>query len=188
MQEHAVSTKQILQALWKRKWVLAICAVIGVAIAVGIVALCMPAYYEATTVFLLKGPEPNVLTESSIYILQSRKTLDAILNEAGHLCDRDALANMLEGRILGTTPMLEVTVSCENAETAKHLADAVTKVLPQRLMQLIEGVSVEIVDAPELPAKPQDPHFVLAALVGLLCGIALPICVVTAREYWKIAV
>ena len=51
MQEHAVSTKQILQALWKRKWVLAICAVIGVAIAVGIVALCMPAYYEATTVF-----------------------------------------------------------------------------------------------------------------------------------------
>ena len=150
---------------------------IGVAIAVGIVALCMPAYYEATTVFLLKGPEPNVLTESSVYILQSRETLDAILNEAGHLCDRDALANMLE-----------VTVSCENAETAKRLADAVTKVLPQRLMQLIEGVSVEIVDAPELPAKPQEPHFVLAALVGLLCGVALPICVVTAREYWKIAV
>ena len=94
---------------------------------------------------------------------------------------------MLNARILGATPLLEVTVSCGNAEMAKTLADAVVAVLPQRLANLMAGVEVEIADAPELPVRAQGPDFVLFALLGLLVGVALSVCWVSLREYWKVA-
>lgn len=185
MDKNLVSTRQVLLTLWRKKWVVLVCAVVCVALALGLAGMLMPPQYEATAVFLLKGPEPEVLVESSIYILQTRESLDAILEKAGNVCSREALSGMLNARILGATPLLEVTVSCGNAEMAKTLADAVVAVLPQRLANLMAGVEVEIADAPELPEQAQGPDFVLFGLLGLLVGAALPVCVIAIREYWK---
>lgn len=186
MDKSTISTRQVLLALWRKKWVVLVCVVVCVALAVGLAALLVPPRYEASSVFLLKGPEPEVLVESGIYILQTRESLDAILEEAGNVCSREELAGMLDARILGTTPLLEVTVSGPDAVIAKTLADAVTAVLPQRMAQLMAGVEVEIADAPELPANAEGPDFVLFALLGLLVGVALPVGWITAREYWKV--
>lgn len=186
MDKSTISTRQILRVLWRKKWMVLVSVVICAALTVGIAALLMPPRYEASAVFLLKGPEPEVLVESGIYILQTRESLDAILEEAGNVCSREELAGMLDARILGTTPLLEVTVSCPDAATAKTLADAVTAVLPQRMAQLMTGVEVEIADVPELPANAQGPDFVLFALLGSLVGVVLPVGGITIREYWKV--
>lgn len=188
MNEKTVSTQQILLVLWQKKWVVAVCAVVCMASMLGMAALLMPPRYEASIVFLLNGPEPEKLVESSIYILQTRESLDAILKEAGNVCSRGEVAQMLTAKCLGNTRLLEVTVSCAEGETAKQLADAVVTVLPQRLGQLMQGVDVEIADAPELPKQAVGPDFTLFALLGLLLGVALPVCVVVIREYWKAAV
>ena len=52
----------------------------------------------------------------------------------------------------------------------------------------MQGVQVEVADAPELPRRAEGPNFVLVGLLGLLIGMAVPVIVVTVREYGKVVV
>ena len=188
MENRAISTRTLVRALWRAKWFVLLCVVLCTVAAVIAVALLMPPKYSASVVFLLKGSEEPALVESGIYILQTRQTLDAVLDQAGNVCSREELADMLEAKALGDTPMLEVTVRHGDAQIAKTLADAVTVVLPQRLSDLMQGVQVEVADVPELPRRAEGPNFVLVGLLGLLIGMAVPVAVVTVREYGKVVV
>ena len=188
MEEKTVSTKVILTALWRAKWLVLLCMVLCIVVAVAAVALLMPPKYTASVVFFIQGSEEKRVVESSMYILQTRQTLDAVLDRAENICSREELAEALEVRALGDTPMMEVTVRHADAQVAKNLADAVTAVLPLRLAEVIPGAQAEVADAPELPHKAEGPRFALAGLLGLLVGLAVSVAVVSAREYWKVAV
>lgn len=188
MENRAVSTRTLVRALWRAKWVISLCAVLCTVMCVAAVALLIPPKYAASVVFFIQGPEEKSVVESSMYILQTRQTLDAVLGQAENICSREELADRLEVRVLGDTPMMEVTLRHTDAQVAKKLADAVTAVLPLRLAEVIPGTRAEVADAPELPQQAENPRFALAGLLGLLVGLAIPVSVISAREYWKAAV
>lgn len=187
MEEKTMATGLLLRALWRRKWWILLSMALCAALIVGMAALCLPAEYETSAVFLLQGAEAVKQVESGIYLLQTRQTLDAVLQTADVGYGREELANMLTAQQLGETPMLQVVVTARSPEAAKAVADAVVAVLPQRLEAMLEEVQVQIADTPELPHAASGPKLWQFGLLGLLVGMLVPVGLVTLREYWEIS-
>ena len=185
MQANTVSTQRVLKSLWCSKWVIAACVAAGIALTMILAVVLMPPYYETSVVFLVQSPTQD-LVESGCHILNTRETLDAVVENASGASTREELSRILTANALGDTPMLEVTVRCSDAATAKLIAEAVAKVFPQRMKSLFANAAVEIADAPELPKQAVGPNYVLVALLGMLVGAAVPACIVTMREYRKV--
>jgi len=185
MQEKTISTRQMFTVLWKKKWTVLLSVVLCAALALAVTALCVTPKYETSTVFFLHGHETQNLVESGVYILQTRQSLDAILEQAELTCSREQLANMLSIRAMGEASMIEVRITCDEAQLAKNIGDAVAVVLPQRMEEVIPGTRMELADAPEAPEKPISPAYGLHLLIGLFVGFAVPVAVISIREYWK---
>lgn len=185
MTEGDVRTEQLLQALWKKKWIILLCVVLSTALTLGAAALFLKPAYETTVVFLLEGEQPEVLVESARYILQTRQTLDAVLEKVDADLTREELEKMISVQNLGTTPLLEVTVSTQDPAKTKCVADAVAEVLPLRLAQVMEHTQTQIVDAPEYPDKAEPFQAMTYLLLGLLVGLAVPVTVISLQAFGK---
>lgn len=185
MNEQGICTKELLKMFWQKKWVILICVAVCVAISLAMVAILTAPVYETSVVFHIKGEDSEVLVESSVYLLQTRQTLDDILEKTGLSCTREELSKMLVARPMGTTALVEVTVTSPEPNMTKAIADAVAQVLPLRMAQVMQNVETQIVDAPELPEKAVGANYMLFGLMGLLVGFALPVGVISLWEYWK---
>lgn len=187
MNEKTVSTRSLLTAVWQKKWIVLLSVVLCAALALAVTALFVTPKYETSAVFFLRGEDAQTLVESGIYILQTRQSLDAILDYAGLDYSREQLSGMLSAGAMGETALLEVRVVCDQPELARTVADAVAAVLPQRMAEVIPGTVMELADVPEVPAKPVSPSYGLHLLIGLIVGLAVPVVAIVIREYWKVA-
>lgn len=116
--------------------------------------------------------------ESCIYILQSRTTLEKIIEEVGLSCSWTELSGMISAEAVDDVYAFNVTVTGSSADNVLLIAEAVTKVLPGRISEVMDGADVSIVDYPT--AVSNTPNYLkntaLGAFVGLfLCAAVLAV-------------
>lgn len=119
--------------------------------------------------------------ETCIYILQSRTTLEEIIDEAGFSCSWSSLSSMITAEAVDDVYAFNVSVTGKSADDVLLIADAITKVLPERISEVIVGANLSIVDYPAVPtAESTAPDYLkntaLGAFVGLfLCAAVLAV-------------
>ena len=184
IQEDEIDLLELMRALWKNILIIALVAVLCGSAAFGVTAFLMEPQYQATaslTYFLNKDGElsaSNSLVNVCIYILNSRTTMEDVIEEANLSYTPEALEKMVETRTTNANGGFEVTVTSSDPAEAERIANTIAKLLPSRVSETVEDSYVRVVDYAVIPHKRSGPNMLKNTAIGILAGAFLSAAVV----------
>lgn len=190
---------QLLQALWSRAWAIVLAAVICAGAAFSYALFIVTPLYEAeammyvnnssfsvgNTSFSISNSELSAaqsLVDTYIVILRTRTTLNQVIKEAGLDYSYSELKDMLSAEPVNSTEVFSVKVTSPDPVEAERIANTITRVLPQRIADVVDGSDVRIVDHAVVPSSKVSPNITLYTAIGLWIGILLMCLVITIQE------
>ncbi len=111
------------------------------------------------------------LVESYIVILNTRETLNDVIDYAGVDLEYLELTKMISASSVNETEIFSVVVESKDPVEAKRIANAIAYILPRRISSIIEGTSAKVVDAAVVPVKPSSPSYPLNVIIGFVFGL-----------------
>jgi capsular polysaccharide biosynthesis protein len=75
------------------------------------------------------------------------------------------------------TEIMRVTVTCTDPYEASKIANTIADVLPERISEIIDGATMEVVDAAVPSLKKVAPSVTKYTALGLLVGVMLAVVV-----------
>lgn len=190
---------RIIKLLLRRFWVLLLCGILVCGMAFSYAYfLIAPTYASSIMVYVnnrstsignmvagISSSDLNVsqsLVKTYIVILGSRSTLNQVIEKSGVDCSYEKLSGMISAESVNSTEVFRITVTSENAETSKLLANTIAEVLPKVISDIVSGTSVRIVDNAVLSNKKTSPSYVLFAAVGFIIGVLIGCAIVIWRD------
>lgn len=128
------------------------------------------------------------LVESYIVILNTRETMNAVIDYAGVDRTYTQLKKMVSAESVDETEIFEVIVTSSDPAEAERIANAISYILPKRIDTIIEGTSAKIVDSAVVPSKPSSPSYVTNTLIGFLLGLVLSVGAIVLQEIFDITI
>lgn len=200
-----VGLYRIFAALWHRLWLILLVAIVCAALAFGIVFYFVTPMYEASAMFYVNNSELSVgdtvlnisagditaakdLVESYIVILNTRTSLNEVIDYAGVDISASQLRDMISAAAVESTEIFEVVVTSPDPAEAEKLASAIAYILPKRIDSIIEGTSARIVDAAIVPTKPSSPNYYTATFLGFVIGFFLTVAFVILQEVFDVTI
>jgi capsular exopolysaccharide synthesis family protein len=202
-EEVEVDLGRLLQAVWRRIWLVALAAVLTTAIAlVGTLMFVTPRYQSSAKFYVNNGSfdlgdiglsagdlsASKGLVNTYIVILQTRETLNDVIDYAGVDMTYKELRGIVSAASVSDTEIFEVTVTHPDPVTAERLANAIAYVLPKRIDTIVEGTSAKVAEAAVMATSPSSPDYVQNAIVGLLVGVVLAMAGIVIRELVDVTV
>jgi len=128
------------------------------------------------------------LVESYIVILQTRTSLNDVIDYADVDRTYSELKDMISAASVEDTEIFEVVVTSEDPYEAEKIANAIAYILPKRISGIIEGTSAKIVDTAIVASRPSSPSYVKNTLVGFILGFVPSVGAVALRELFDTSV
>ena len=200
-EEVEVDVRRLLQAVWRRIWLVILCAVVATAIAlVGTLVFITPQYQSSAMFYVNNGSlslggvdfsltagdisASRGLVNTYIVILGTRETLVDVIDYAG--MNGEVTPGSLRGMISASagddTEIFKVTVTPPDPAKAEKLANAIAHVFPKRIDTIVEGTTAKVVEAAVLSSSPSSPNYVKNSAIGMIIGIALSVAGIVIRE------
>lgn len=197
-EDFEIDLLKLFKALWKRALVIILVALIAASAAFAYTALFVSPTYEATASFYVNnssisigsvsysitGGELNAayaLVNTYIYILQSRTTLEDIIEKAELPYSSSALRGLISTKGVTGTAAFNVTVTTQSPTESEKIANTIAEVLPERITEIVDGSNVRIVDYAIIPAHRSGPSYARNLLIGFLAGAVLAAGVIAVR-------
>ena len=125
------------------------------------------------------------LAKTYTVLLKNRTTLERLVHEidpSGRMgYSWEDIYDMIESGPVDETEVMQVTVTCGNPYEAEKVANGIAKVLPQRVAEIVEGATMEVVDSAvaitEKVAPSVAAYTALGFLVGALSSVAVVIVI-----------
>ena len=106
-------------------------------------------------------------------ILDSRSTLQRVIEKAEVDYSWKRLSNMITYKPSNDTEIMLVTVTCGDPYEASRIANTIAEVLPVRIAEIIDGASMEVVDSAIPNLEKIAPSITKYTAIGLVLGILL---------------
>lgn len=184
-EEMEIDVLKLINALWKRVWLILLCGVVCAALAFSYAYFIVVPQYSSSVEFYVNNSSGSSSLSSSqvaaaesllkvyVVIMQSRETLDQVIEKAGLAYSPSQLKRMISAASVSNTEVFSVTVKSPNPDEARLIADTIMDVLPQRIDSVVSGSSVVVVSAPRTPSAPVEPIVRKYAMLGAAVGILL---------------
>ena len=190
----------IFKELWRRVWIILL---VGVIFGIGGFAYAKtqitPSYSASTMLYVntsstlslssYKVSTSDLNTASTLVsrylvILKSKTCLNGIIAEAGlsGKYNTSQVSSMISARAVDETEIMNVTVTCHNAQEAADIANAIAVVLPQNINSIIEGTDARVIDKAEVNNAQVAPSYTKYAIVGGVIGLVAAIAVIVILE------
>ena len=204
-EEIEIDIQRLFSILWDKLWVIMVAAVTG-ALAMFLVTFFMiTPKYESSAMFYVNNNSLSVgdasfsisssditasksLVDSYIVILQTRETLNDVMDYSGVNYSYEDMQKMLSASAVNSTEIFEVVVTSTDPFEAERIATAIAYILPKRISSIIEGTSAKVVDAAVVAAKPSSPSYVVNTLTGFLLGFVMAVSILILRELFDITI
>ena len=197
--ELEINLLQLVRALWGKAWAIALAAVIGAGSFLGFTAIFVTPLYESTSLMYVNSNDISVgstklsisaaelsaaqsLVETYIVILNTRTTLETVIEKTGVTYDYEDLREMISAESVNSTEVFSITVTSPDPKEAELLANTIAQVLPERIASIVEGSSARIVDYAVEPAEKSSPSLKMNMLIGLALGCVLSCSVIITLE------
>ena len=128
------------------------------------------------------------LVDSYLVILNTRETLNEVLDYAQSDLSYTDLRGMISAGSVNETEIFQITVTSADPLEAEALANAIAEVLPDRIGSVIEGSSAKIVDKAVVAANPSPKGYTKKVIIGFLFGFLLSAGLVAVREIFDIMI
>ncbi|MCR5057266.1 MAG: hypothetical protein K6A81_01430 [Clostridiales bacterium] len=189
-QEEEIDLLKLAKVLWRKIWVILICAVVlGIAGYYWTYRKMYTSYRSSALLYVNNNSVSlgsaklsissgdikavNNLMETYSVILNSRNTLNEIIAETGIPFTYEELKDMIKTETVGDTAIFKITVTTADAELSAHLANSILEVLPGKISTIIEGASAQIVDYAVTGEPVVNGNPIKTAAIGALIGIVL---------------
>ena len=189
----------LAQAVWKRIWLVLASVVIGSAAAFVLAAFLITPLYQSKSMLYVNNSSISVgstsfsistgelsaaqsLVKTYIVIMQSRQTLNAVIEQAGLPYTYDELKEMVSAASVNNTEIFEIVATSPDPEEAELIVNTISDILPDKIADIVEGSSVRVVDYGVVPVYPVSPNVTQFALVGFLLGGVVSIGLIILLE------
>ena len=204
-QEREVDIKRVVNAVWKRKWIVAVASILlAIVTFLGTLFFIKPKY-ESSVMFYVNNTSFTLgdsgfdltssgitasksLVESYIVILKTRNSLEAVIDYSGVDRNFGDVVDMISASSVNETEIFRVTVTSTDPKEAEKIASAIAYILPKRISSVIQGSTAVVVDSPVVPEKASSPSYKNNTLIGFLLGFVMSISVIVLREIFDITI
>ena len=189
---YTIDVLHIVKTLWRRVWVIALCGMLAGAMGFSMAAFFIaPTYssyiklYVNNSSFSLGNTSFNIssseltaaqsLVRTYGEILDSRSTLQRVIEKAEVDYSWKRLSNMITYKPSNDTEIMLVTVTCGDPYEASRIANTIAEVLPVRISEIIDGASMEVVDSAIPDIEKVAPSITQHTAIGLALGILISV-------------
>lgn len=190
---YVVDLLLVFKFVWKRAWLVLL---VGILIATGCYGYATygitPTYSAHVKLYVNNSSISSVadaafsisssqltaaqgLVRTYSEILNSRSTLEMVREESGVNRTWSELSGMITCTSANNTEIMRVTVTCDDPYEASNIANTIAEVLPQRIDQIIDGATMEIVDSAVPNTRKVAPSVSKYTALGLLIGVVLTV-------------
>ena len=165
----------LAQAVWKRIWLVLASVVIGSAAVFVLAAFLITPLYQSKSMLYVNNSSISVgstsfsistgelsaaqsLVKTYIVIMQSRQTLNAVIEQAGLPYTYDELKEMVSAASVNNTEIFEIVATSPDPEEAELIVNTISDILPDKIADIVEGSSVRVVDYGVVPVYPVSPN------------------------------
>ena len=197
-EEVEIDLQRLFGALLSKAWLIAIISVVcAVLTLVGTILFITPQYKSAAMFYVNNnsmslGDVASSITSSDIsasrglvksyiVILNTRETLNDVIDYAEVDRTYAELKRMITAEAVDSTEIFQVVVTGPDAQEAETIANAIAYILPKRITSIIDGTSAKVVEAAVVAASPSSPSYTKNTMIGLVLGMALSVAFVVLR-------
>lgn len=190
---------QCARILLKRAWIVALAACLCAAIAFMCTTFFVTPTYKAHAKMYVNntsiavgsvGININNLTAAQqlvntyIELLNTRNTLDKVIEQAGVSLSSGKLKGMISASPVNETEIFQITVTDTDPERAVHIANTIAQVLPEEITRTVEGSSVIVVDWADGTAYRSSSNSTRNTLIGFLAGAAISAIIILLFAFY----
>lgn len=197
--------RRLLGALAKRAWLIAVVTAFCAAVSfLGTLLLVTPKY-QSSVMFYVNNNSMSYgegaagitssdisasqsLVSTYIVILDTWETMTDVINHSGVNRSYEELTRMVSAEAVADTQVFRVQVTSPDPQEAWEIAQAIARVLPQRISGIIEGTSAQMVDSALVAAKPCEPNYFKNTMIGLALGFALSAGTILLLEIFDVRI
>lgn len=189
----------LAQAVWKKLWLVIIAVIVGAIAAFSYAKFMITPLYQSKSMMYVNNSSISVgstsfsistgelsaaqsLVKTYIVIMQSRQTLNAVIEQAELPYTYEQLKSMVSAASVNNTEVFEITVTHADPVQAELIVNTISDILPDKIADIVEGSSVRIVDYGVVPAYPVSPNTTRYALLGFLLGGVLSVGIIVLLE------
>lgn len=189
---YTIDLIQILRTLWRRAWLILLAALIAGAAGFAYSTFLIKPTYSSSiklyvnnssislgnTTFSISSSQlvaAQGLVKTYSEILNSRSTLERIIEKADVDYSYKSLAGKIECTPANDTEIMKVTVTTTNPYESAKIANTIAEILPIRISEIIDGASMEVVDSAIPELEKVAPSITKYTAVGLILGILVSV-------------
>ena len=190
---YTIDLLHIVKYLWKKVWIIAIAGIRAAVLALSFATFFVkPTYSSSILVYVnnssfslgntsLSISASDISASQSLVktyreFLMNRTTLEMVIEEAEVPYTYKELYEMVSASPVNETEIMRVTVVSEDPYEAAKIANCIAEVLPKRI-EIIEGASMEILDAAIPNLDKIAPSRIKYTLVGFALGVLLAVAI-----------
>ena len=203
--ETELDLKNILSAVGRKWWVLAICALLMGALAFGYTRFFVTPKYQSSAMFYVNNGSLSMsdtditlssgaltaskdLVDSYIVLLTARPALLDVIDYSGENITYGQLRGMISASSVNDTEIFRVVVTSPDPYQAERLANAIAHILPKRISSIIEGTSAKVVETAIVASAPSSPSYSRNITLGLLLGVLFSAVVIALKEFFDVSI
>lgn len=190
--------------VFHKNWILiALCALIGVAVAAGYSLVVTPKYQATTELYVsVHGSDAAATTDlvqgtsfarqavtSYVSVVSSASVLDRVIDDL----KLDTTAGALSAKVSANSPLntvlIDITVTDSDPKRAAQIANSVGKNTSYIVTNKLEAtpgqaslVNIQTIQPAMTPTRPSSPNVLLNVLLGLLIGLGLGVAAAFLRN------
>lgn len=192
--EDTIDLIELALYLWRRIVYIALAVLVGATVTFAYTVFFVAPTYSSSAMMYVNNSTISVgstsvsisgsdlttsrsLVETYLVILNTRETLEEVIDEAGVDYTYEQLSGMVSAEAVSDTEVFRVTVTSTDPVEAAKIANTIVEVLPLRIKSIVDGSSAVRVDAAVVNMTPVAPSVLkntaMGALVGfvLVCGV-----------------
>lgn len=194
---HVVDLAHVVKVVWKRIWVVIVAGLITAVMGFMLSAFFIKPTYSSSVMLYVNNSSFNVgdlgfsissseltaaqsLAKTYTVLLKNRLTLDRLIEKTHVDYTWEELYDMIESSPVEETEVMRVTVTCHDPYEAQIIAKGIEEVLPERVAQVIEGATMEVVDTAYVDTEKVGPSITMYTAVGFVAGMLLAVAALIA--------
>lgn len=205
--EVEIDLSRLITALLDKAWLIGIVSVVcALAVFLGTFFFITPTY-QSTAMFYVNNNSLSSLSDAAlssissadisasrglvktyIVILNTRETLQDVIDYAGVDRTYGQLKDMIEAESVDGTEVFEVVVTSPDPKEAETIANAIAYILPNRIKDIIDGTSAKVVESAVAASRPSAPDYTKNTMIGFLAGFVLMAAIIVIRELLDITI
>jgi len=191
---YTVDLIHIAKTLWHKAWIIIISGLLCAAVGFSVAAFAIAPKYSSSimlyvnnssfslgsTNFSISASEISAaqsLVKTYIVMLENRTTLEQVKERSGVDYSYKTLDSMISATSVGETEVLKITVTTEDPYESEKIANCIAEVLPQRISEIIEGSSMEVVDSAVANTQKVSPSITNYTAVGFILGALVSVII-----------